>query len=63
MEQSDDVKPEKDFIQQAVNKAYEESILRSFKKLNYKRMMQNKKRNEQIKKRKMERQNKRRARR
>lgn len=59
MTETDDTK---DFIQQAVNKAYEESITRSFKKLNYKRSLYNHKLNLIRSKRKQERQNRRKAR-
>lgn len=52
----------KDFIQQAVNNAYEQSIMRMFKKIEHKRTLENKKRNIKIKKRKIERQNRRKAR-
>lgn len=59
---TDDLGETKDFIQQAVNNAYEESIKRSFKKLNYRIMLNNKKRNQIKVKRKQERQNRKKGR-
>ena len=50
---------EEDFIQQAVNKGYEESVNRWRKKIEYKIMMKNKKRNIKKRKNKLERQNRR----
>lgn len=46
-----------DFIQQAVNKGYEESMLRSAKRLKYKIQLANEKHNKLVKKRKLERKN------
>lgn len=54
---------EEDFIQQAVNKGYEESIARAMKRVKYKQERYNEKANRNRIKRKIERQNRKRARR
>ena len=54
---------EEDFIQQAVNKGYEESMNRWRKRINYRIAENNRKRNIKKTRRKIERQNRRRARR
>lgn len=54
---------EEDFIQQAVNKGYEESVNRWRKKINYRIAENNRLRNIKKTRRKIERQNRKRARR
>ena len=54
---------EEDFIQQAVNNGYEESIARAMKRVKYKQERYNEKANRNRIKRKIERQNRKRARR
>ena len=52
-----------DFIQQAVNKGYEESMLRMAKRVKYKAQLANEKRNKLRKLHKMQRQNQKKGRR
>ena len=51
-----------DFIQQAVNKGYEESMLRMAKRVKYKAQLANEKRNKLRKLHKMQRQNRKKGR-
>ena len=51
-----------DFIQQAVNKGYEESMLRMAKRVKYKAQLSNEKRNKLRKLHKMQRQNRKKGR-